>query len=433
MMEKRVLIFAIFLLCMPAVFAVTANNCYMIATGNCAAGYTAVGHVSSDGHFTTDSTLNNFPYDLCCINYGINSGAVSFKYARDPSGSTGQGAVSVNSSVTNFAGSIKLGFQNSCYLKQTACDNSASEVCVFKVSNSSDSVPSKWKSVADSSHIADCTTPNTPNANSYPNYVCCKLSEICDNGIDDDGDGAIDCADIDCNHADNPTISPEFCTGSIYNSSTCAYVVRYPNGVPPPTIVYNINCTGQVPYNNNHYYCSYGRFNQYSTGLCCPQGKYASYDTGTGLWSCQIAAKCGIDNTFPCNYDFDSNNAQWLASQYNGNDFWCQSKMPYLYSPQITPTMDTACCFIAQNGAVGYYTDAGNVKILGYQPVCGDGILDSQSPYNEQCDGSVPASATCVGHINCQGGLVPMGNPTCSAGCQIVYTSCYCGNGNSNG
>jgi len=431
-----VLIFAIFLLCMPAVFAVTANNCYMIATGNCAAGYTAVGHVSSDGHFTTDSTLNNFPYDLCCINYGINSGAVSFKYARDPSGSTGQGAVSVNSSVTNFAGSIKLGFQNSCYLKQTACDNSASEVCVFKVSNSSDSA-SKWKSVADSSHIADCSGAALPNANSYPNYVCCKLSEICTNGIDDDGDGFIDCADQDCNHYAAGT-TPEFCTGSIYNSNTCVYVIRHDNGVPPPTTVYNINCTGEPPtnppVNNMSFYCSYGRLNQYSSGLCCPQGKYAYYDNATGLWSCQTAAICGIENYKDCNYDFDSNKAQWLNSVYSPNSKWCQSKMPYLYSPQITPTMNTACCFIAQNGDVGYYTDAGNVKILGYQPVCGDGILDSQPPYNEQCDGSVPESVTCAGHpSNCPGGMVPTGTPTCSAGCQIVYTSCYCGNGNSNG
>ena len=37
---------------------------------------------------------------------------------------------------------------------------------------------------------------------------CASINEeICDNGIDDDGDGMIDCADEDCCCAQGPTLS----------------------------------------------------------------------------------------------------------------------------------------------------------------------------------------------------------------------------------
>ena len=425
MKEKRVLIWVVILFCMPVVFAATATNC-VISSSSCSSGFTIAGYVSSDGHYTTDSTLNNFPYKLCCVNYGMGSGAISFKYAQDPPGSTGQGSVSINSTFTNFSGAVKLGFQNSCYLKQTPCDNAASEVCIFKTSNSSDGNLANWKVVADNSQIADCTTPNTPTANSYPNYVCCKLSEICDNGVDDDQDGYIDCADQDCNHYTART-TPEFCTGSPYNTSTCVYVIRHENGAPPPTTVYNITCQGQPPITPSdlHFYCSYGRNNQYSQGLCCPQGKIASSDNGN--WTCGDPEICGIDSPKPCAYDFDTNNAQWMNTPYNGNpNTWCQSNVSYLWSPNIIPTMDTACCYIAQNGGVGYYTDPNNVRIFGYHAYCGDGIVDS----GETCDGSIPAGKTCANYVTCTGNNVPLGTPTCTS-CSV--SGCSCGQDSGNG
>ena len=424
MKEKRVLIWVVILFCMPVVFAATATNC-VISSSSCSSGFTIAGYVSSDGHYTTDSTLNNFPYKLCCVNYGMGSGAISFKYAQDPPGSTGQGSVSINSTFTNFSGAVKLGFQNSCYLKQTPCDNAASEVCIFKTSNSSDGNLANWKVVADNSQIADCTTPNTPTANSYPNYVCCKLSEICDNGVDDDQDGYIDCADQDCNHYTART-TPEFCTGSPYNTSTCVYVIRHENGAPPPTTVYNITCQGQPPNPEGlHFYCSYGRNNQYSQGLCCPQGKIETF--ANNKWSCEDPEICG-PSPKSCAYDFDTNNAQWMNTPYNGNpNTWCQSNVSYLYSPNIIPTMDTACCYIAQNGGVGYYTDPNNVRIFGYHAYCGDGIVDS----GETCDGSIPAGKTCANYVTCTGTNVPLGTPTCTSLCGV--SGCSCGQDSGNG
>ena len=217
---------------------------------------------------------------------------------------------------------------------------------------------------------------------------------------------------------------PEFCTNSPYDSNKCVNVTRYPNGTKVTT--YNSLCYGQDPNPNfEHFYCSYPRArNLTSPGLCCPEGTYASYDTLNHVWTCKDSENCGVTSSYPCLYDFDLNNTLWKNSQYGGGSKWCQSKMPYLYSPEIVPTMNTACCLMAKDGSVDYFTDAGNVKIFGFQPVCGDGVVSSQAPCNEQCDGSV--TTTCVDYVTCSGINVPTGTVTCSNSCQIVHSSCHC-------
>ena len=89
--------------------------------------------------------------------------------------------------------------------------------------------------------------------------------------------------------------------------------------------------------------------------------------------------------------------------------------------------MDTACCYIAQNGGVGYYTDPNNVRIFGYHAYCGDGIVDS----GETCDGSIPAGKTCANYVTCTGTNVPLGTPTCTSACQV--SGCSCGQDSGNG
>jgi hypothetical protein len=421
MVEKRVLVFAVVLLfCMPFVFAINPGLISDCTVANALVGcdggnnFTAVGRVSNDGHYGSLSNVN-FPNYLCCRNFdSIGSGAVSFKYAG---GVNGSGHVSVNSTFTYFPTEVKLGFPNSCYLKQGTCDHASSEVCIFKVSG--DPLP-----YADSAHISDCNNNGNPpgdQPNAFPNNLCCKFSEICTDGKDNDFDTYKDCADLDCNHADTAgAIPPEFCTGSPYTSDKCVNVTRYPNGTNVTT--YNPACKGPDPY--GYFYCSYGRVSAPGTpGLCCPAGKYA-FKGANGVWTCQVAEKCGLGNPFSCYYDFDLQNAPWRNSVYTGGSLWCVSRMPNLYSPDsdpFSPRRSNGCCLIQQSGSVDYYTDPGNVKIFGYQHVCGDWVLDP----GEQCDGPI-TNLTCSNFINCTGFYVPTGNVTCTGNCQINHAGCHC-------
>jgi len=385
--------------------------------------FAPVGRVSYDGHFSVDLN-SDYSNLLCCRNFVSNgSGAVSFKYSPYlPPNFNGSNHISVNSTLTNYPGTVKLGFPQGCFLKQTACDHNNAEVCIFKVSNSSLN-PNKWKVVADGSHVADCAN----DTSDYPSNLCCQFNEICNDGIDNDFDGFIDCADQNCKlTATNQP--PAFCSGSPYDSNKCINVTRYQNGTA--ITAYNPKCYGQTPNPAfEHFYCSYGRQSESinATGICCPEQKYATYNQIQG-WRCEDSETCGVDPSFPCLYDFDLNNAQWKASIYSPtNNKWCQSKMPFLFSPGITPSRDTACCLIAKDASVAYFTDENNVRIFGFQPVCGDGVISSQAPYNEQCDGPI-TNVTCANYVasQCTGINVPTGSVTCSNNCQINHSSCRC-------
>jgi len=322
MMEKRVLIFVVILFCLPAVFAVSPSaisDCYIVSAlvgCNSPANFTAVGRISNDGHY--DGNLSStFPNDLCCKNFNsVGSGVTSFKYSPyfNPA-FNGTGVISVNSTYTHFPISVRLGFPNSCYLKQTTCDHAASEVCIFKVSNDSLD-PTRWKYVADSAHVADCNNSNIPSGenNTFDSNLCCKFQEICNDGIDNDFDGYIDCADEDCKHySSGGLIPPEFCTGSPFTSAVCMNLTRYPNGTT--LNISNPLCMGQTPGNavlnpsNWSYHCDYGvASTPNSPGLCCPEGQVAGYSND--VWSCGIKEPCGLATSYSCNYDFDINNPQ---------------------------------------------------------------------------------------------------------------------------
>jgi len=399
-------------------------DCTISAT--CAVDFQIFGYVSSQGHFSEDSTKGN--YSLCCKNLANkDTGAVSFKYVLDSTAS-GEGHVSINSSKTAFGKSVKMGYPNGCYVADS-CDLTKSEVCLFKVCNSypacrlNNSNPYS----IDNSLIADCNTPNVPLENEFTKSVCCKFTEICGDGIDNDNDLFIDCADEDCKQS--ATAMPLFCTGSPYNSDAC--VINYtllPNG----TIItnYNATCKGQDPVTDPpYYYCSYGKLEDPTAGnpgLCCQSGTYAVKDPDRGVWSCIGSAQCGVlVNTDDCWYDYDLNNSDWRTSVYSPtNPNWCQSKFPYYFTPlgdnMPYPVRSTGCCLIEYHSEVDYYTHPDNVKIFGYKSYCGDGIVDD----GEECDGNNVGSCADNGAV-CNPGYSLTGTPGC-VNCEIVISPPYC-------
>lgn len=449
MLEKRGFIWALLLIftviCTSIVLALTppldpfVKDCYMNAT--CSGNFSEFGRVSDDGHYTGDMS-SSYPYRLCCKNArNLGEGEISFKYAAwQPPYANGTEMVSVNSTITNFTSKVRLGFPDPCYLVPTGtCNNTNSEVCIFRVSNSSID-PAKWRYVADSAHVADCNNNSVPAGqnNLFPNELCCKLQEICTDGIDNDGDTYIDCADEDCKHyALNGGQNPEFCTGSNMTSSVCIQFIRNPEPPYNNQTIKNPLCMGQKPGdpitnpNSLSYHCSYGKddSNPGDVGLCCPEGTYATKNP-QGDWFCQNREKCGLNSYLPCFYDFDTAKEQWRASVYNGTltSKWCQSKFPYYWTfDQIPyPTRSAGCCLMVEAGVVGYFNSPGNAKIYGYKQVCGDGILDT----GEQCDGSV-ANTECSNI--CAPGFVRTGNVTCGTNCQLNYSGCACQPGSIGG
>jgi hypothetical protein len=391
---------------------------------SCTGEFLAVGRVSMEGHFTNDLNYTNAPYFLCCKNLiNMGSGVVSFKFAPwFPPSVNGSGMVSFNSTTSNFAGVINLGFPRSCFLK-SSCSLASGEICVFKVKNDSSS------SVA-SSHIVDCNTANLPFDNSFSTELCCEFDEICDDGIDNDGDSYIDCADQDCKKTDM-SVPPAFCGGSPFTSSSC--VVSYsvlPNGTV--SVVYNSSCQGQAPITSGrppYYYCSYGVSEEVGSnpGLCCQAGTYAKQNPGTGVWSCIGSDVCGVSPGFACLFDFDLNTSQWKASVFvPSNPNWCVSRFPYFYTPDSIdyPRMSTGCCLIVNHGEVGYFTHPDNVKIFGFEPVCGDAVISQ----GEECDPALTITNTsCSDFIGCSGGYIVSGELSCHYNsCLIDEGDCYC-------
>ena len=290
----------------------------------CSVGKYVAGFVSGDGHYhSVDNAYINFPYRLCCGNAdNFNRGDVTFYYTPiSPSSYNGSGHVYFNTSgsVTGLL-PMRLGFlEGKCSLKSSCVGN---EICVFKV-NSPDLLS------AESSHVADCNAPNFPFTNSFNARLCCSLTEICNDGIDNDGDGFVDCGDEDCKLVGSPE-QPAFCQGSNQTSDNCIL-----NEDP---LLYNPFCAAEPPYFDvlrPHYgYCSFGAggspVNQGSVGVCCQVGTYASQNPIDGIWYCEESAPCGTGSSEACNYDFDLNTNDWINSYFQGDiNNWCVNRLPF--------------------------------------------------------------------------------------------------------
>jgi hypothetical protein len=344
---KRGYLLIIFLSCIIILLAnvgfvsAQAVDCQIRAV--CQSGWSNIAKVSADGHFSSNMAGSE-PFTLCCRDVDTTSGIISFNYSNE-------GHVSFKSLLTSFPNGFKLGFQDTCRLTSGNCLNNIGEMCIFRVTESA-------PGVADNSHIAEC------GSGSLGVNLCCRRTEVCSNGIDDDADTYIDCADEDC-HVSATTSAPQECTGSPYNSSTCVQLDR---SVSPPVITNNSDCYYPKIPPQQLYYCSYPLDGSLQ-GACCPSGKVAQRD-GFGNWQCVDYAECGLKSVnplYPCGYDFDSSTNSWITTPYDGdvND-WCVSRLPDLYNPD-GPIYDrsTGCCLMVKNGIVDYYTDDGNVKIFG--------------------------------------------------------------------
>ena len=315
----------------------------------CPVGWAAIGWVTDDGHFSNDSSL---PTRICCDGLDPGNGIASLNYSND-------GHVSFGTTVTNFPNGLRLGFtRQTCSLKMGNCANGLGEACIFRVT--SDATGTR----IDNSHVAECGSGDL-NRN-----FCCRRTELCYNGVDDDEDGYIDCADEDCKQTGGA--QPMECTGSPLTSDVC---VQLPAGLPrtPVSGIYNSSCEGQTPLGNpalpNYYYCSYSDIMP-GTGICCQSGTKARYNMISGAWACVSSEKCGLDPALDCHKDFDTEFNPWISMPYSGGaGTWCNSRLPTLYTadPPISER-STACCLTVEDGTVGYYTDNDNVIIFGTTP-----------------------------------------------------------------
>jgi len=151
-------------------------------------------------------------------------------------------------------------------------------------------------------------------------WACGESTEICNNGVDDDGDGLTDCMDDDCQ-----------VTASLSDSEVSRY-----------------NClgTGQTgSVEGLDYYCSVPESDD-SVGLCCPVGQEAYYDSFNGVWRCQPTDPCYPEPPYVCSYEYSSAFDQWLG------DSGC-----------VSPGAGMACCSVVQFGEEDYWSDSGNVKV----------------------------------------------------------------------
>ena len=181
----------------------------------------------------------------------------------------------------SFPGQVYLGTIDCTY--RSSCN--ADEACIFKMDST------------DNSLVADCTTANKPMTNNYSNQLCCTIKEICWDGIDNDLNGAIDCADSQCN-GNTPIPQPSSqCTNpfngesSPYNTSGCITGYNHPSANVVSTN-YNPVCKGNPP-DNTYYYCGFGPQDNPNVplantpGTCCPVGIKPFLNSVSGAWECQ--------------------------------------------------------------------------------------------------------------------------------------------------
>ncbi|MBW6490609.1 MAG: hypothetical protein K0B15_05365 [Lentimicrobium sp.] len=276
-----------------------------------------------------------------------------------------------------------MGFNDPCFLKKN-CDLTNNEICLFKVCETAGCRIGSETGRVDSSHIADCNTPNFPFANTFTKQVCCKSEPIaptpenCADGVDNNGNGFIDCADPECHprtyvdplSGDFVSQSPQQCDpdpipGNFQTASNC--VIGYDPSTFEP--IFNDSCVGpdsenpeMFPVVNQSFYCSYG-FNDDSSippGFCCPAGTYYDFV----FMECSPFQVCGLGSDFFCIFNFFNQQFEWLNSFYDGSYNWCQSYLPNIRTV-LGVSSSEACCPVFAMGTFGFYIVDENVKIFG--------------------------------------------------------------------
>lgn len=270
----------------------------------------------------------------------------------------GSGHISFSNEEEVFT-EAKLGFStNNCRVTPIGGSCLATEVCVLKASSNTTNA-----------HVASCTQEDRPNINSYRHKICCTPTEYCRDGIDNTGDGLVDCQSPEC-HATFAWEVPQRCDPGDYDPGNNQTTLECVTGGYPPNPEFSPHCTYTDAFEDKYYYCSYGEADDPSVGegYCCPEGQY--YDAEDGV--CTDFTKCGIDSvSLWCDYDVNQNFGNWLSELFVGEPDdptevpkWCHSHLPLF---RETASRSEACCPIIHAGTYDYFVVDENVKIFGYE------------------------------------------------------------------
>ena len=337
--------------------------------------YQRVGHVSIQGHFVLENVpgVTDFLHALWCSHFLVptrTDGEPTF-YFSDPNNTyivggesfRGSGHVSFNND-SGISDKALIGFAgNTCRVTNANEPCAVNEVCVLKASSNTTNA-----------HVASCTQDNYPHYNNYEHTICCTPTEYCRDGIDNTGDGLIDCQSPDCHPSSANNDVPQQCDPGSYipgnNQSTAECVIDHEidaNGIITP--IFSPHCIYSDPNDpfgtDVSYYCNYGYDDNnetHSDGFCCPEGQY--YDET--LNECQDFQVCGIDESQWCGFSFPLNTNFWLEELFDGGFNWCHSHLPHLTNIQGV-TRSEACCPVMTHGTFGYFVVDENVKIFGYE------------------------------------------------------------------
>lgn len=196
--------------------------------------------------------------------------------------------------------------------------------------------------------------------------------EACNDGIDNDGDSLIDCADDDCHNFNLPSNpdAPYYnsaihsCEASPQDSDYCNIGSINPPIPPSPT-------AGECEFSDGTpYYCSYGEDPVDPVGnnayVCCQAGEVATFvEGGFGIpdhWECAPSQPC---YNFPgaiCDYEYSDyySNSELF---YNwSTDTGCLTPGNLAAIPAPEPSL--ACCLVADYGGYDYYSNSGNVRVI---------------------------------------------------------------------
>jgi hypothetical protein len=134
-----------------------------------------------------------------------------------------------------FTGEAKHGFtEGACKIVENGQPCNSSDVCVLKISNPNQGT------------VADCRDDvDLPYKNMFQNRICCTPTEYCRDGIDNTGDGLVDCASPDCHANTEVGTVPQRCdaplgVGNNQNTSEC---VDEENS-EPGNVVFRAHCLG---------------------------------------------------------------------------------------------------------------------------------------------------------------------------------------------
>jgi hypothetical protein len=234
------------------------------------------------------------------------------------------------------------------------------------------------------------------------------MPEICDNGIDDDCDNMIDCADSACNFAPNCAPTPEVCNNSLDDDNDGLIDCDDPDCVNNPLCaIKGGNClTAKVVTQSGTFFGDTTGFVNKYMGACgggageavfrlvINQPSFVHLDTvGTTFDSvlhvrhgeCEVGAEIACDD--------DSGGFQWSAAL----DF------PILYPGSYFVFVDGFTVDPQFGANEGPYTF--NVQIVENPPeICGDGIDNDGDVYVDCADSDCTNLGAC---LNCLGGGPP--------------------------